>query len=89
MTSNGWLQIALFSVIVIVITRPFGGYITRVFAGERTPLRPLLRPVERSRRIFIRGLCGADVVSMENLPAPAQLRRLILKKARFKRPLRH
>jgi K+-transporting ATPase ATPase A chain len=54
MTSNGWLQIALFGVIVIVITRPFGGYMTRVFAGERTPLRPLLRPVERSRQIFIR-----------------------------------
>jgi K+-transporting ATPase A subunit len=32
MTSNGWLQIALFGVIVIVITRPFGGYMTRVFA---------------------------------------------------------
>ena len=42
MTSNGWLQIALFALIVIAITRPFGGYMTRVFAGERTPLRPLL-----------------------------------------------
>jgi K+-transporting ATPase ATPase A chain len=48
MTSNGWLQIALFGAIVIVITRPFGGYMTRVFAGERTFLSPLLRPVERS-----------------------------------------
>jgi K+-transporting ATPase ATPase A chain len=42
MTSNGWLQIALFGVIVIVITRPFGGYMTRVFASERTFLSPLL-----------------------------------------------
>ena len=40
MTINGWLQIALFSVIVILITRPFGGYMTRVFAGERTFLQP-------------------------------------------------
>ncbi len=36
MTANGWIQIALFSAIVIAITRPFGGYMTRVFAGERT-----------------------------------------------------
>jgi potassium-transporting ATPase potassium-binding subunit len=48
MTPNGWIQIALFSVIVILITRPLGGYMTRVFAGERTFLWPLLRPVERA-----------------------------------------
>ena len=56
MTSNGWLQIALFSAIVILITRPLGWYMTRVFAGEWTPLRPLLRPVER----FIYRCCGID-----------------------------
>src|SRR5467141_2518670 len=56
MTSNGWLEIALFSLIVIAITRPFGGYMTRVFAGERTPLSPLLRPVER----FIYWCCGVE-----------------------------
>ncbi len=48
MTLNGWIQIALFSVIVILITRPLGGYITRVFNGERTFLSPILRPVERA-----------------------------------------
>jgi K+-transporting ATPase ATPase A chain len=47
MTSNGWLQIALFGVIVVAITRPLGGYMNRVFAGEWTPLSPLLRPLER------------------------------------------
>jgi K+-transporting ATPase ATPase A chain len=47
-TLDGWVQIALFSVIVILITRPFGGYMTRVFAGERTFLHPILRPVERA-----------------------------------------
>jgi K+-transporting ATPase ATPase A chain len=56
MTSNGWLQTALFALIVIAITRPFGGYMTRVFAGERTPLSPLLRPVER----FVYWCCGVD-----------------------------
>jgi K+-transporting ATPase ATPase A chain len=56
MTINGWLQIALFSAIVIALTRPFGGYMTRVFAGERTLLTPVLRPVERA----IYRLCGVD-----------------------------
>jgi potassium-transporting ATPase potassium-binding subunit len=56
MTSNGWLQIALFSLIVIAITRPLGGYMTRVFAGERTPLSQLLRPVE----CFVYWCCGVD-----------------------------
>src|SRR5215813_10344554 len=46
MTIFGWVQIALFSVIVILITRPLGGYMTRVFNGERTFLSPVLRPVE-------------------------------------------
>src|SRR5271168_5393042 len=48
MTISGWIQIALFSVIVILIARPFGGYMTRVFNGERTFLSPVLRPVERA-----------------------------------------
>jgi potassium-transporting ATPase potassium-binding subunit len=56
MTITGWLQIALFSAIVILITRPFGGYMTRVFAGERTFLSPVLRPVERA----IYWCCGVD-----------------------------
>jgi K+-transporting ATPase ATPase A chain len=56
MTFSGWLQIALFSVIVILITRPFGGYMTRVFAGEKTLLSPLLRPVERA----VYWCCGVD-----------------------------
>ena len=41
------VAIALFALIVIAITRLFGGYMTRVFAGERTFLSPVLRPLER------------------------------------------
>src|SRR5215469_7133002 len=48
MTISGWVQIALFGVIIVLITRPLGGYMTRVFAGERTFLSPVLRPVERA-----------------------------------------
>ncbi len=47
MTINGWIQIALYCAIIIALTRPIGGYMTRVFDGERTLLSPLLRPVER------------------------------------------
>ncbi len=46
MTFNGWAQIVLFSLVVIALTRPLGGYMTRVFTGERTLLSPVLRPIE-------------------------------------------
>ena len=38
MTMSGWVQIGLFGIIVIALTRPFGGYMTRVFAGDKTIL---------------------------------------------------
>ena len=47
MTINGWVQIALYCVIITLLVKPFGGYMTRVFNGERTLLSPVLRPVER------------------------------------------
>ena len=47
MTINGWLQIALYCVIVTALVKPLGGYMTRVFNGERTLLSPVLRPLER------------------------------------------
>ena len=54
MTINGWLQIAIYSVLIILITKPFGGYITRVFNGERTFLHPVVRPLE----VGIYRICG-------------------------------
>jgi potassium-transporting ATPase potassium-binding subunit len=47
MTGNGLVQIALYCVIVTLLVKPFGFYMTRVFNGERTFLSPLLRPFER------------------------------------------
>jgi potassium-transporting ATPase potassium-binding subunit len=47
MTINGFVQIALYCVVVTFPVKPFGFYMTRVFNGERTFLSPLLRPVER------------------------------------------
>jgi K+-transporting ATPase ATPase A chain len=46
MTINGWLQIALFCAVVLALVRPLGGYMTRVFSGERTILSPVLSPLE-------------------------------------------
>ena len=47
MTFNGILQIAIFCIVVIALTRPLGGYMTRVFNGDRNLFTPVLRPVER------------------------------------------
>src|SRR5579871_6445870 len=46
MTAIGWLQILLYCVIIVALTKPLGWYMTRVFNGERTFLSPVLRPVE-------------------------------------------
>jgi K+-transporting ATPase ATPase A chain len=54
MTANGWIQIALFSVIIIALTPVLGAYMTNVFSGERTFLSFLLRPIER----VIYAICG-------------------------------
>jgi len=46
MTAIGWVQIVLYCAIIVALTPVFGGYMTRVFSGERTFLAPVLRPVE-------------------------------------------
>jgi potassium-transporting ATPase potassium-binding subunit len=56
MTLNGWLQIAIYSLLVIALVKPFGAYMTRVFTGERTLLSPVLEPIER----IIYRICGVD-----------------------------
>lgn len=47
MTLFGWIQILVFCGIVILLAKPLGFYMTRVFGGERTLLSPVLGPVER------------------------------------------
>ena len=56
MTINGWLQIAVFSALVLAITKPLGVFMARVFARERTFMDPLLRPLEK----LIYRLTGVD-----------------------------
>ncbi len=48
MTGYGVLQILAFFGLVLLLTKPMGAYMARVFNGERTRLHPLLRPVERA-----------------------------------------
>ncbi len=56
MTANGWLQIALYGLIVLALVKPLGAYMTAVFEGRRTLLSPALLPAER---LFYR-LAGID-----------------------------
>jgi K+-transporting ATPase ATPase A chain len=56
MTVIGWIQILLYCAIIIAITPVLGGYMTRVFNGERNFLSPLLQPIE----IVIYKIAGVD-----------------------------
>ena len=56
MTPNGWLQFAIYSVILLALVRPVGIYLARVVEGERTWLDPVLRPCER----LIYKLCAVN-----------------------------
>jgi K+-transporting ATPase ATPase A chain len=47
MTVQGWLQIAVFFVVLTALTPLIGGYMARVFSGERVFLTPVIGPLER------------------------------------------
>ncbi len=47
MTIYGWLQAAIYFVLLCALTKPLGLYLARVFSGERTFLSPVLVPVEK------------------------------------------
>ncbi|MEQ1474777.1 MAG: potassium-transporting ATPase subunit KdpA, partial [Candidatus Acidiferrum sp.] len=47
MTQNGWFQIGLYLLVILLITKPIGVFIARVFNREKTFLDRLLRPLER------------------------------------------
>ena len=56
MSANGWLQFAIYSLVLLATVRPVGVYLARVLEGERTWLDPVLRPCER----LIYRLCGVN-----------------------------
>nr|HEV7954870.1 potassium-transporting ATPase subunit KdpA [Candidatus Acidoferrales bacterium] len=56
MTSNGWFQILFFIVVILLITKPMGVFIARIFARDKTFLDSVLRPIER----LVYRLTGVD-----------------------------
>ncbi len=56
MTANGWFQILLYFAVVLLVTKPIGVFLWRVFERESTWLDPVLRPVEK----LIYRACGVN-----------------------------
>ncbi|TSE13046.1 potassium-transporting ATPase subunit KdpA [Mesorhizobium intechi] len=56
MTLNGWIQILVFCGIIVLLTKPLGFYMHRVFNGDRTPLSPIFGPLERG----LYRICGTS-----------------------------
>jgi K+-transporting ATPase ATPase A chain len=56
MIANGWFQIGFFLLVIFLLTKPIGIFMTRVFNREKTVLDAVLRPVER----LIFRLTGVD-----------------------------
>jgi K+-transporting ATPase ATPase A chain len=56
MTVNGWMQIAIYFVVLTALVVPLGRFMARVFEGERTFLSPVFRPVE----VGLYRLAGVD-----------------------------
>ncbi|TPK95744.1 potassium-transporting ATPase subunit KdpA [Mesorhizobium sp. B2-4-12] len=56
MTLNGWIQILVFCGIIVLLVKPLGFYMHRVFNGERTPLSPIFGPLERG----LYHICGTS-----------------------------
>src|SRR5947209_1762743 len=61
-TFNGVLQVLIYLIIILLLTKPIGLYMTKVFAGERTWLSPVVAPTER---LFYR-LCGINPEEEQN-----------------------
>jgi potassium-transporting ATPase potassium-binding subunit len=56
MTLNGFLQLAVYFLVLIAITRPLGLYMARVFQGETTLMSQVVGPIER----LIYRMCRVD-----------------------------
>ncbi|MCW0196708.1 potassium-transporting ATPase subunit KdpA [Sphingopyxis sp.] len=47
MTFQGWLLVAAFTGVLLLLAKPMGLWLFALYEGRRTPLHPLLGPVER------------------------------------------
>ncbi len=48
MTANGWLQIAFYSAVLLLVTKPLGIYVLKVYDGSFTWFRPVERLLYRA-----------------------------------------
>ena len=55
-TANGWLQLALYMAVLLACVVPLGGYMAKVFQGERTFMSPVLGWLEK----LTYKACGVD-----------------------------
>ncbi len=56
MTANGWFQILLYLAAVLLVTKPLGIFLWRVFERKSTWLDPVLRPIEK----LLYRICGVN-----------------------------
>lgn len=54
MNIMSWLQFPLYIGVLLILVKPLGGYMARVFQGERTFLSPAIAPIER----FVQKIAG-------------------------------
>jgi K+-transporting ATPase ATPase A chain len=47
MSTLDWLQPVVYLVALLLLVKPFGGFMARVYTGQRTFLHPVLAPIER------------------------------------------
>ena len=43
-----WLQLPLFIIVLLLLVKPVGGYMAKVYTGETTFLSPIVRPIEKT-----------------------------------------
>ncbi len=64
MTTNGWIQIAIFFGILLLATKPLGLFINAVMEGRKNWLSPVLAPLER----IIYKICGVEADKEQKWP---------------------
>jgi K+-transporting ATPase ATPase A chain len=55
-TANGWIQIAIFFLFVVAVTKPLGAWMFRVFEDDRQPMPRVFGRLERAAY----RACGID-----------------------------
>ena len=73
MSFPGWLQIGFVLIAVLILAKPLGLYIARVFSGQRTPLSAVLGPIEHGF-YALAGVRPEREQSPASIPLPSRAR---------------